>query len=143
MQVRVVIDTCVWVAAIRSNKGASYRVLSLIGSGRFDFGISVALYLEYTHALLRTAKEGETALSDAQVDAVLAALAHFADEVPVYYTLRPNLRDPNDDMVFECAAHYGASHIVTFNTADFARQELPGYGIQAIRPARFLEMLEE
>lgn len=140
--VRVVIDTCVWVSAIRSNLGASYQILSQIGRGRFEFGMSVALFLEYQDTLLRTAKNGQSRLTPHQIDAILAALAHFGDEVPVYYRLRPNLRDPNDDMVFECAANYGASHIVTFNIKDFENAELKTYHVKAITPGELWETLK-
>ena len=140
MSVRVVIDTCVWVSAMRSRRGASFRILSLLPRNEFCFGISVTLYLEYQQALLNLVPAHA---ERARILAVLAALAHFGDEVPVFYRLRPNLKDPGDDMVFECAVHYGASHIVTFNTSDFERRELKGYDTKIITPKEFLRLLEE
>ena len=143
MSMRVVIDTCVWVAAMRSQRGASFRILSLVPRSEFRFGISVALYLEYQQALLRLGQGHGEQAERARIRAVLAALARFGDEVPVFYRLRPNLKDPGDDMVFECAVHYGASHIVTFNTSDFERREVTGYDIKTITPREFLLLLKE
>lgn len=143
MSVRVVIDTCVWVAAMRSRRGASFRLLSLLPRSDFRFGISVALYLEYQQALLRLAQGHGEQAERVRIRAVLATLAHFGDEVPVFYRLRPNLKDPGDDMVFECAVHYGASHIVTFNTSDCERREVKGYDIETIVPKDFLRLLKE
>jgi putative PIN family toxin of toxin-antitoxin system len=140
---RVVIDTCVWCAAVRSNRGASHQLLRMIGSGSFVFGVSVPLYLEYAEQLHRLRQERATALSGRQIESILAALAYHAEEVPIYFALRPNLKDANDDMVFECAANYGARHIVTFNVRDFAVGELAGYGIDAIQPGDFLALMEE
>jgi hypothetical protein len=51
--------------------------------------------------------------------AILAALAHFAEPVPIFFRLRPNLLDEGDNFVFECAAHFGATYIVTHNVRDF------------------------
>jgi predicted nucleic acid-binding protein len=44
---QIVIDTNVFFAALRSKKGASYRLLSLIDSGKFNVNVSVPLVFEY------------------------------------------------------------------------------------------------
>ncbi len=137
---RVVIDTCVWVSAIRSQRGASFAILSEIPAGRFRFGISVALFLEHRAKLIKTSIDGDTPLTADRIESILATLAHFADEVPIYYQLRPNLRDENDNMVFECAANYGADAIITHNTRDFRESELGNYTLEILTPGQFLEM---
>ena len=43
----LVLDTNVLTSALRSRKGASFRLLSLVGTGRFDIALSVPLVLEY------------------------------------------------------------------------------------------------
>ncbi len=139
---RVVFDTSVWVAAIRSRRGASFALLSEIAGDRFRYGVSTALFLEYQAKLLQSVEEGVTPLSEAQVRAILAALAHFAEPVSIYFRLRPNLRDEGDNLVFECAAHFGASYIVTHNVRDFAHPQVRGYSVQAVRPSEFLEILK-
>jgi len=137
---RTVIDTSVWVSAVRSRRGASFALLSEISLRRFRFGISVALFLEYRAQLVKTLSVGNTHLNRRQVEAVLAALAHFGEEVPIYYRLRPNLKDANDDMVFECAANFGAEVIVTHNVKDFTDPELK-YQIAALRPGEFIRRI--
>jgi predicted nucleic acid-binding protein len=52
---------------------------------------------------------------------------------------RPFLRDPDDDMVVECAASSGSAFIVTHNR-DFDR--VGELKVQAITPAGFLKLLE-
>ena len=138
---RVVIDTCVWVSAVRSRRGASFALLSEIGHGRFQFGISVPLFLEYKAKLPEASAEGTEPLTRAQVDGILAALAHYGEPVPIFFRLRPNLPDESDDMVFECAANFGAAFIVTHNVRHFVSPELRGYAIQVLRPAEFIELL--
>jgi predicted nucleic acid-binding protein len=43
----IVIDTSVFVAALRSRRGASYRLLEMAGDARWQMHIPVALALEY------------------------------------------------------------------------------------------------
>ena len=134
------IDTCVWVAAVRSRRGASFALLSEIPSRRFRFGTSVALYLEYRAQLTQTVERGATTLDPRQIDAILAALASHTVEVPIYYRLRPNLKDANDDKVVECAANFGAEAIVTHNTRDFLASELH-YEFDVLKPGEFVRRM--
>ena len=131
------------MAAIRSRCGASFALLSEIGDRRFGYGISTALFLEYEAKLLQSVDEKATPLNEMQVRAILAALANFATPVPIFFRLRPNLRDDGDNFVFECAAHFGASLIVTHNVRDFRAPQIRGYDIQPVRPGEFLEMLKK
>jgi len=66
----------------------------------------------------------------------LASTAHLQD---VHFLWRPFLRDPDDDMVLECAVASGSTFIVTHNVRDFARAE--SLRVQAITPADFLSRL--
>lgn len=134
-------DTCVWVAAVRSRRGASFALLSEISLGRFRFGVSVPLFLEYQASLMATTSKLHLSLTKERVDAILAALAFYGTEVPIYFNLRPNLQDENDNMVFECAANFGAEVIVTHNVRDFRKPELRGYGIDILKPGEFLRLM--
>ena len=89
---------------------------------------------------MKTLSEGNTRLNRRQVEEILTALAYFGEEVPIYYRLRPNLKDANDDMVFECAANFGAAVIVTHNVKDFTDPELK-YQIAAVRPGDFIRRI--
>ena len=129
------------MAAIRSRRGASFALLSQIGSERFRYGISTALFAEYRAKLLGSFGAKGVALDEIQLEAILAALAHFAEPVPIYFRLRPNLRDEGDNFVFECAAHFNATFIVTHNLRDFQNSEIRGYSVEAIAPGAFLELL--
>ena len=68
----------------------------------------------------------------------LASLAHLQD---VHFLWRPFLRDPDDDMVLECALASGSKYIVTHNVKDFRRA--PELKVQAITPADFLKLLRK
>lgn len=131
------------MAAIRSRNGASFALLSEIDGARFSYGISISLWLEYQAKLLQSVEESATPLNEAQVRAILAALAHFAEPVPIFFRLRPNLRDEGDNFVFECAAHFGACYIVTHNVRDFLAPQVRGYSVKPIKPGDFLSLLNK
>jgi hypothetical protein len=42
-------------------------------------------------------------------------------------------------MVFECAANFGASTIITHNVKDFLRPELKIYEIDILTPGQFIK----
>ncbi len=66
----------------------------------------------------------------------LASISHLQD---VFYLWRPRLKDPDDDMVLECAVAADCRYIVTHNLKDFAGIE--SLGVQAIRPSDFLTLI--
>ena len=51
--IRVVIDTNVLLSALRSNRGASYSLISMLPSDKFELSVSVPLYAEYQDVLTR------------------------------------------------------------------------------------------
>jgi len=51
---RVVLDTNVIISGLRSQRGAAFRVLSLVGSGLFEHCLSVTLAFEYEDAIKRS-----------------------------------------------------------------------------------------
>lgn len=115
----VVLDTNVIVAGLRSNMGASFRILELIAAGSVDFAISVPLFLEYEDVLKRPAMLRDTGLSVQDVDTVLDVLAAKARHTRLHFLWRPQLRDANDEMVLETAVNADAGAIITFNHTDF------------------------
>lgn len=134
----MVIDTSVLVAAARSRQGASFALISSLPDPRFEIALSVALYTEWQAVLTRP----EHLPSGLRVEDVLGylryltSIAHLQD---VYYLWRPFLRDPNDDMVLECAVASGSQYLVTHNIRDF--QRIGELGVTPITPASFLTLL--
>jgi predicted nucleic acid-binding protein len=50
---RIAIDTNVLVSALLSNRGASHRLLRMVGDHRWQLNLSVPLVLEYEQTLKR------------------------------------------------------------------------------------------
>jgi predicted nucleic acid-binding protein len=134
---RVVLDTNVLVSGLRSSLGASNRVLSLVGSGRFDHAVSVALLFEYESAVMRP--ESGIRLPRVVRNDVLDYMCSAGQRQQIYFLWRPTLPDPSDDLVLEVAAHARCDRIVTFNVRDFAGSER--FGIRVETPATFLRSL--
>lgn len=133
----VVIDTNVLVAALRSKRGASFKVLSRLGTGAFDIAISVPLVLEYESALTRQLPE--TAFTEADIQDLLDYICLVAKRQSVFFLWRPLLKDPKDDMVAEVAAAAGCEAVVTFNRRHF--HQLARFGMRIIPPADLLRSI--
>jgi len=132
-------DTNVLVSALRSQRGASFRLLSLVDGGGFQLCVSVPLILEYEAAAKRLCRP--RGLSRATVDTILDYLCRVGVNQRVYYLWRPILRDPGDDMVLELAVAAGAKYIATYNKADFAGSDR--FAVRVVTPAQFLRSIGE
>jgi len=139
MRPRVVLDTNVLVSALRSRKGASFKVISLIGRDLFQLCISVPLVLEYESAAKRVSKLVGLTYSD--IDDIVDYICKVAEHRNLYYLWRPFLKDPKDDMVLEVAVESESEFIVTYNVRDFAGIEQ--FGLQSITPKQLLEKIGE
>lgn len=116
---RVVIDTNVLVSALFSRRGAANHVLSAAADGAFVGLASPPLFLEYEDVLKRPEHRLRHGLDLGQVDTLLRSLATRVEPVDVQFLWRPQLRDPDDEMVLEAAINGSADMIVTYNVADF------------------------
>jgi len=134
---RVVLDTNVVVSALRSQHGAAFRVLSLVGSGTFEHCMSVALAFEYEDAVTRPGSG--VRLPRPVVEDILDFLCASARKVMIHFLWRPTLPDPQDDMVLEVAVGGACEAIVTYNVRDFRGSAR--FGVQAVRPQKFLSMI--
>ena len=130
---RIVIDTNVLISSVRSRRGASFRLLSLVGGQEFEITISVPLLFEYEDALMRIVPSVMTA---SDVQDLLDYLCEVADKRHVFYLWRPMLSDPRDDHVLEAAVAGGCDGIVTFDQRDFAGAEQ--FGVRVMGPKEFL-----
>lgn len=129
---RLVLDTATMVAAIRSNAGASNRLLAAGLERRFTTLVSTPLLIEYEAVMTRAEHLEASGLTVEDVGVVLDAVAATSEPVHLAFLWRPAVRDPDDDMVLETAANGQADAIVTFNKRDFASvAERFGVGVWA------------
>lgn len=136
---RVVIDTNVFVSALRSRRGASFRLLSLLGDERFTVCISVPLVLEYEEVTGRQAQE--LGVDKQDIDDILDYVCSVADRRKIFYLWRPYLRDPRDDLVLEVAVEAGCHFIITYNERHFAG--IKQFDLETLTPKQFLQRIGE
>jgi putative PIN family toxin of toxin-antitoxin system len=136
MKHQIILDTNVLVTALKSAKGASFRLLSMVGSDKFEMHVSAPLVAEYESVL----KRGLLTLSPQQVDDVVDFICANARHHKIYYLWRPTLKDPGDDFVLELAVKANAQ-IVTWNVSDF--KQAGKFGVHVQTPREFIDFLEK
>jgi putative PIN family toxin of toxin-antitoxin system len=131
---RYVLDTNVLVAAIRSDQGASRRLVLGALEGNVFILASLPLMVEYEAVLTRREHLSASGLSAEDVNALLDALAAKAEPVRLRFLWRPQLRDPADEMVLETAVNGRADRLVSFNVRHL-RDAAARFGILTVTPS--------
>jgi putative PIN family toxin of toxin-antitoxin system len=142
MHVRLVVDTSVMVAAIRSDAGASRYLLVAGLEAQFTMLASVPLPIEYEAVMSRPEHLAASRLSTSDVEALLDAVASVAEPVLLDFLWRPVLPDPDDDMVLETGVNGRADAIVTLNRRHFVTAKKQ-FGLDVLLPADVVRQLEK
>jgi putative PIN family toxin of toxin-antitoxin system len=139
---KIVLDTSVEVAGLRSRSGAGNAVLRLVAERRLALLASPPLFLEYEDVLKRPEQRLAHGLTPEAVDEFLAELAALVEPVDIDFFWRPQTRDPNDEMVLEVAINGGADALVTYNLVDFLRAG-ERFRIPILSPADLLKKVKK
>lgn len=137
---RVVLDTDVMVAAVRSAEGTSRRLLRAALDGRFETVVSSPLLLEYEAVLKRPEHLLAASASSRDIDTILNALVTVGISVTRNFSWRPQMQDPNDEMVLETAIGGFVNLIATFNLRHF-RLPAARFGIWTVRPYQAVRLI--
>jgi putative PIN family toxin of toxin-antitoxin system len=137
---RVVFDTTVLIAALRSDRGASRVLLRQALRDQFTLLASVPLMIEYEAVATRPEHLEAAGLSNEDVQTVLDALATVIEPVRLAFLWRPVLPDVDDDMVLETAVNGQADMLVTVNRRDF-EPAVGMFTVQIVSPAEALRRL--
>jgi putative PIN family toxin of toxin-antitoxin system len=130
---RVVLDTNVLVAGIRSDRGASRALLVDALEHRYELLVSVPLMIEYEAVLTRVEHLEASGLSSDDMRLILDAIAVVVEPVRLAFLWRPILPDADDDMVLETAVNGRADLLVTLNRDDFGAAT--SFNIRVVSPA--------
>ena len=134
------LDTDVVVAAMRSPGGASTAILQAVRQGKATLLLSVPLALEYEAVCSKAEHRLAAEFTDRQVAVFLDAVIAMAMPVKPHFLWRPQLRDPNDEMVLEVAINGRADALVTFNMRDFGMAP-SRFGVEALLPREVIARL--
>jgi len=136
----VTIDTNVLLAGLISQSGASHQILKLVIKEKITLALSTQVLLEYDDVLKRKEILRLTRLELGEIEDILDLLALLAQKHNIYYRLRPNLRDENDNLFIECAFASNSEYLLTSNISDINSGELKGFKFKAVTPKYFYQM---
>jgi len=138
---RIVLDTSIIIAAIRSGAGAASEVLRLVFLRRVTVLMDYKLACEYREVALRAQHLRASEKTQHQIELILDAVEAVAEPVLVLAKIRPLSEDPSDDMVLDIAINGVADAIVTHNVRHF-RTAASRFHIQVLRPAELLGRIQ-
>ncbi len=139
MSTSIVLDTCVFISALRSRQGASFKLLSVIDDEKIDLYLSVPLILEYESVAKRMSRT--IGLTHSDIEDIIDYLCAIGKHRQVHFLWRPNLKDPGDDFILELAVESECDYIVTHNVKDFIGSEK--FQVEVATPQKFLRILGE
>jgi putative PIN family toxin of toxin-antitoxin system len=102
------------VAGLRTRAGAGNAVWWLVAERRIVLLASPPLFLEYEDVLKRPEQRLAHGLTLEAVDEFLAELAALIEPVELHFRWRPQVKDPDDEMVLESAINGQADALVTY-----------------------------
>ena len=118
---------------MRSPAGASAAIIRAVRDRLAILLLSVPPAIEYEAVCRRSEHRLEAGLSSRQVEIFLDALIALAEPVRTHFLWRPQLRDPNDEMVLETAVNGRADALVTFNVRDYGTAAAQ-FGVAVLLP---------
>lgn len=131
---RLVLDTNVLVAAMRSPRGASAALVRAAREGAFEMAATATLFFEYEAVMSRDEHLQASQLHLGDVSVLLDRLAKAITPVRVSFMWRPQVSDPDDDMVLEAAVNGRADAIVSFEGRVF-HEPAKRFGIEVLTAA--------
>ena len=126
-------DTDAVVAAMRSPSGASAAIIRAARQRQATLLLSVPLAMEYESVCRRSEHREASGLSVQQVEIFLDAIIAMGEPVRTHFLWRPQLRDPNDEMVLEAAVNGRANVLVTFNVREYGTAAAQ-FGVEVLLP---------
>ena len=124
---------------MRSQTGASYRLLLTVGHSRWQSVVTPALMYEYEDVARRP--NATSGLSPQDVTNILEMTYRESHRQFVWFSWRPLSPDPGDDSILEAAIAGRCDFVVSFNELQLRRAR--EFGIEVLRPAELLRCIGE
>ena len=133
-------DTDILIASVRSKTGASRSIMQMIERRQLTAVATVPMLIEYEAVLTRPEHLAAGNLTRHGAENIINALAALLLPIEPHFSWRPQLKDPNDEMILEAAVNGQAMFIITFTTRHFA-PAVQRFGIEALNPRDFLRRI--
>jgi predicted nucleic acid-binding protein len=123
---------------MRSQTGASHRLLLTLGHPRWQSVVTPALMFEYEDVARRP---GLALLSYQDITNILDMIYRESRRQFVWFSWRPLSSDPGDDAILEAAIAGRCDYVVSFNERHLrvARE----FGIEILKPVDLLKLIGE
>ena len=135
---QVVLDTNVLVSALRSRRGASFKLVDGLGGEHYVPCLSTAVVLEYEDVLLRQA--ATMGYTPEDIGDFIDFVVGVSRCVPIHFRWRPFLPDAGDECFLELAVAARADAIVTYNKRHFLGV-LDTFGVKVLDAREFLQSI--
>jgi putative PIN family toxin of toxin-antitoxin system len=139
---RLVLDTDVIVAAMHSPKGASSALLKAALHKKVILAASVTLIIEYQSVCCRAEHQPAAGFKTEEAEEFVRVAISLMEPIAIYFRWRPQLNDPNDEMVLEAAVNGRADVLVTFNKRHFGIMS-NRFGIETLTPAEAIKRIRQ
>ncbi|HEY3914846.1 MAG TPA: PIN domain-containing protein [Verrucomicrobiae bacterium] len=136
---RVVLDTNVVLSAMRSQLGASYRLLMTMGHSRWQSVVTSTLMYEYEDVARRPG--AAAGLSPQDITNILDMIYQESYRQFVWFSWRPLSPDPGDDAILEAAIAGRCDYVVSFNERHL--RVIREFGVEVLKPADLLKRIGE
>jgi len=136
---KIVIDTNVFISALKSRRGASFKLLFETSNNKYESNISPALIFEYESIAKRNLNNLK--IDEEDINAILDMICKTSKKCELFFLWRPQLKDPKDDHILELAIESQSDYIITYNKKDF--KGIDKFGIEALTPKEYLELIGE
>jgi predicted nucleic acid-binding protein len=136
---RVILDTNIVLAAMRSQTGASHRWLLTLGHPRWQSVITPALMYQYEDVSRRPGNA--PGLSSQDITNILDLIYRQSHRQLLWFSWRPLSPDAGDDAVLEAAIAGRCEYVVSFNERHL--RAASEFGIEVLRPSVLLRLIGE
>jgi len=124
---------------MRSQAGASHRLLLTMGHPRWQSVVTPALMYEYEDVARRPG--AAPGLSPQDITNILEMIYRESHRQFVWFSWRPLSPDPGDDAILEAAIAGRCDYVVSFNERHLrAARE---FGVEVLKPAALLKLIGE
>lgn len=135
----VTLDTNILYQALKSKVGASHFIVQKLRTRDIQIALSVPVFHEYEDVLTRDRSLKDFGLELGDVEKFLRFLAYISRTYEIYFLLRPNLKDENDNMLVELAVTSQSDYLITSNVRDFEDAELKFDQLRVVTPSEFVK----
>lgn len=136
---KIVVDTNVFIGALRQNDGVNREILRQCFVGLMDPVMGDALYYEYHDVMHRSYLFEDSNTTEQERHDFFDDFCSISEWIDIYYRWRPNLRDEADNHVVELARAAGAHYILSWNKKDFKNPDLLMPDLQILTPVEWIK----